>query len=84
MKNEEETKPRSLYNPTLDDITVEFDKLGENPETYTLKAGDYAEFPHYIADILEEKLVEKMLWENPPSNKNYNKRREELRGIIRV
>lgn len=80
----DEKPTRSLYNPTLKDIETDFDLNGDNPQHFVLKAGEIKEYPTYIADLLEDKLVERMLWENVPSNKNLNKRRSELREIIRV
>lgn len=81
---DEKPKTRSLYNPSLDDVEVDLDKLGPNPEHYVLKAGDIQEFPSYVADMLEEKLATFMLWQNLPSNKNKEKRYKELLKIIRV
>jgi len=75
---------RTLYNPSLEDISTDVDKYGEKPQYFTLKAGNIAEFEDFVADLLKEKLVERMLWENPPNNKNYEKRRIELREIIEV
>lgn len=75
---------RTIYNPTLEDIDTYSDKNGPNPEHHILKAGEYKEFPNHIADLLEEKLVEKMLWANIPANKNKEKRREELRRLIKI
>ena len=80
----EEKEPRSLYNPSLEDVETDVDKNGPNPEHYVLKAGAIKEFPNHVADLLEDKLVEKMLWKNPPGNKNNEKKREELRRIINV
>lgn len=81
---DEKPKTKSIYNPTLDDIFTDYDKNGEHPEHYILKAGEIEEFPSHIADLLEEKLVEKLLWLSMPANKNKDKRREELRKLIRV
>jgi len=80
----EEPKNRSIYNPTLKDIETWADKNGDHPEHHILKAGEIKEFEPHIADLLEEKLIDRMLWENLPSNKNKEKRKDELRVIIRV
>ena len=58
--NDEKPKTRSIYNPSLEDIFTDYDKNGEHPEYHILKAGDIKEFPHHIADLLEEKLIEKI------------------------
>jgi hypothetical protein len=75
---------RSLYNPLLEDFSVEFDKYGDNPRTLTIKAGDVKKFKNWEARHLETHLVERMLNENPPENKNRDAKREELLKIIRV
>jgi len=75
---------RSLYNPSLEDINTYIDQYGENPQYHTLKAGEIKEFEDHVADLLESKLIERMLWQSPPANSNYEKRREELRKVIRV
>jgi len=80
----EEPKNRSIYNPTLKDIDTWADKNGDNPEHHILKAGEIKEFTSYIADLLEEKLIDRMLWTSLPANKNKEKRKAELRAIIRV
>lgn len=81
---QEPPKTKTLYNPSLEDCEVFFDKLGPNPETHILKAGEVKEFSTYIADLLEEKLATRMLWQNLPANKNKEKRYKELLSIIRV
>ena len=73
-----------LYNPSAEDITQDVDKKGEHPESFTLKAGDIQEVPDHITPLLIDALVERMLWASPPSNKNYEKRRQELRKLITV
>ena len=75
---------KTLYNPTLEDVETYVDKLGPNPEHYTLKAGDIQEFPDHVADLLKEKLANKMLWDSPPANKNKEKRLKELYALIEV
>ena len=80
----ENEKTRVIYNPMLDDVTIDVDKCGDNPQTFTLKAGEDKEYPLHIASIFEDKLVDKILWSNPPADKNYAKRREEILKLIRV
>lgn len=80
----EEKKPRLLYNPTLEDCVLDFNKLGDKPEVYILEAGTIKEFPDHIATLMEEKLAERMYWRNIPGNRNREKRMKELLGIIRV
>lgn len=80
----EHPKTKTLYNPTLEDCTVDFDKLGPNPEVHTLKAGEVKVFPYHIGELLEEKLANRMLWVSIPANKNREKRYKELLEIIRV
>ena len=82
MRSDEKT--RTIYNPTLDDITTDVDKYGDNPQTFTLKSGEDKEYPLHVAKIFENKLVERILWKNPPANKNYAKRREEILELIRI
>ena len=79
--SEQET---AIYNPTLEDISTDIDKFGDNPKQFTLKAGDVKSFPKYVADILGEKLIEKMYWANVPSNRDSEGRRKELRKVIFV
>ena len=76
--------PRQIYNPDEEDITTDFDKLGDNPQTFTLKAGEIKEFPEHIAVLLEEKLATRMLWKSLPANHNKEKRYNELLDLIRV
>ena len=58
MENE---KTRVIYNPTLKTVTIDVDKFGDNPQKYSLKAGDDKPFPIHVAEIFEDKLVEKIL-----------------------
>lgn len=75
---------RSVYNPSIEDIETDIDKFGSNPQHFILKAGEIQEFPSYAADILEEKLATRMLWQSLPANHNRDKRMKELLSIIRV
>jgi len=84
MLNDEPKVPRYLYNFSLEDITTDIDKMGEHPEVYTLEAGAVEEFPDYVAEILEQALVERELWKSPPANKNMDKRRKALFELVRV
>ena len=73
-----------LYNPLLENLEIDVDKLGSNPEHFTFKMGDIALFPDYAVPIIEDALIEKLLNKNPPKNHNRKKQREELLKIIRV
>lgn len=73
-----------LYNPLLETLEIDVDKLGPNPEHFTFKMGDIALFPDYVVPIIEDALVEKLLNKNPPKNHNREKRRKELLELIRV
>ncbi len=75
---------RYLYNPTTEDITIDSDKHGENPETHTLHAGEIEEFEDHIADLIAEKLANKMLWDNLPGDGNKDKRLKEIHDIIEI
>ena len=75
---------RYLYNPTTEDIKVDSDKYGENPETHTLHAGGIEEFEDHIADLIAEKLANKILWDNLPGDRNRDKRLKEIYAIIEV
>ncbi|HEC63857.1 MAG TPA: hypothetical protein ENI23_01030 [bacterium] len=75
---------RLLHNPSHNDITVDCDKHGENPETHTLKAGQIEEFDDYIADLIVDKLSNRMLWENYPKDRNRDKKLKELKELIEV
>lgn len=84
MKIPELKPPRRLYNPSLEDISVDVDLLGSNPRHYTLKKHDFDIFPDHVATMIEEKLAERMYWKEPAPNKNREKRMKELLGIIRA
>jgi len=73
-----------LFNPTTEPITIDVDKLGDNPKKYTLEAGAIEEFEDGVADILRDALVDKMLWENYPKDHNRDKRVKELLEMIEV
>jgi len=72
-----------LYNPTLDDVVTYFDKLGPNPQKFTLKAGEIQEFPDKIGELIKQKLIDKIYWENPPK-KGRAKRIQEIKDLIEV
>ena len=82
--DEEKNRLRTLYNPSLEDVSIDSDKYGPNPEHYTLKAGEVAQFTSYIADLIIEKLATRMLWASLPGNKNKEKRLKELYDLIEV
>ena len=73
---------RYLFNPSTEPITVDIDKKGDNPESFTLEAGAIEEFEDYVADILRDALVDKMLWANYPADRNRDKRVRELTELI--
>lgn len=77
-------KSRSIYNPTLEDITITVDKYGDNPQIFTIKAGEDKELPDHVARIFENKLTDRILWKNPPANKNYTVAKEEILKLIRI
>ncbi len=75
---------RKLYNPLPEDITIDFDKLGDNPETHTLEGGQVQEFPDHIADLMEDALANKILWRTYPANHNREQRLKEILKEIRA
>lgn len=75
---------RYLFNPSTESITIDVDKHGDNPEKFTLEAGSIEEFEDYVADILRDALVDRMLWANYPADKNRDKRVKELIEMIEV
>lgn len=75
---------RYIFNPSIKPITIDVDKFGDNPEKHTLEAGGIEEFEDYVADILVDALADRMLWANPPSDKNREKRLKELKETIEV
>jgi len=83
LNEEIPTKTKTLYNPTLDDVTTDVDKYGENPERYTLKAGDIQEFPDYVAELLKDKLLNILYWNDLPKQ-GRAKRLKEVQDLIEV
>jgi hypothetical protein len=81
--DQEKNKLITLYNPTLEDVTIESDKKGSQYETYTLKSGDITQFPQYIADLIIEKFVDREYWKNPP-NSGRVRHKENLRQLMLV
>ena len=75
---------RLLHNPSINDVIVDYDKYGSDPETHTLKAGNVEEFDDHIADLIEDKLANRMLWDNYPKDRNRDKYLREIRKLIRV
>ena len=76
-------KRRLLHNPSTNDVTVDCDKHGENPETHTLKAGEVEEFDDYIADLIVDKLSNRMLWDEPIGRgSNRDSKLQELKDLI--
>lgn len=75
---------KTLYNPLLEDFSVEFDKYGKDHKTITIKAGDVKQFEDWEADHLKKHLVDKLLDMNPPENKNRDAKRDELETIVEV
>ncbi|KKN14467.1 hypothetical protein LCGC14_0995890 [marine sediment metagenome] len=73
-----------IFNPMTESITVDIDKLGDNPQQFTLEAGAIEEFKDGIADIIRDAIADKMLWANYPSDKNRDKRMKELHKLIEV
>lgn len=75
---------RLIFNPTLDDVTVDSDKFGDHPETHTLKAGQMQRFEDHIAELIKEKLVNRMLWKDYPANHNRDARIKELNEQVEI
>lgn len=81
--NSPKQKTRQLYNPTTEDIMTDVDKFGQHPQTFTLKAGDVAEFPEHVASLIETKLIDKLYWAAPPKS-GREKKIKEIQKLIRV
>lgn len=57
MKNQNEERKSHVYNPTNDDFTVTYDLGKDKPTPFTVKAGDIAEFPEFIANHVKKHLT---------------------------
>jgi len=75
---------KTLYNPLLENFSVEFDKYGDNPKVITINAGEVKEFEDWEADHLKKHLIDKLIDKNPPANKNYEAKRADLEIIVEV
>jgi len=75
---------KTIYNPLLEDFSVEYDQCGDNHKTITIKAGDVKQFEDWEADHLKKHLVDRLLNENPPSDHNRDAKRLELEKIVEV
>jgi len=73
-----------IYNPLLEDFSVDVDKYGPNPRTLTIKAGDVKKFKNWEADHLKKHLVNRLLNDNPPANKNMEAQRIKFEKIVEV
>lgn len=73
-----------IFNPSIKPITIDVDKLGDNPQQHTLEAGAIEEFEDGVARIMIKALVNRMLWTNYPSDRNREKRVKELIKIIEI
>lgn len=81
MKND---KGRYIFNILLEDIEIDYDKKGDNPKHFKIKAGDIKYFPNSVADNLREKIATRALDKNYPSDKNRYKRLQELYSEIEI
>ena len=76
---------RTLYNPLLEDFSVDVDRYGPNHQVLTIKAGDVKVFKKdWQAKHLKRHLVNKLLGLHPPKNKNKYAKRKELEKIVEV
>ena len=73
-----------LYNPLIEDFSVDFDKCGLGHKVLTIKAGDVKQFEDWEADHLKKHLVDRLLEQNPPANRNRYAKRAELEMIVSV
>jgi hypothetical protein len=75
---------RYILNPLSDDVTIDVDKMGKNPQTFTLKAGQIEQFEDHVCLIFEDKIVSRMLWKTMPASHNREERTKEILDIVRV
>lgn len=75
---------KTIYNPLIEDFSVEFDKCGPNHKTLTIKAGDVKQFEDWEADHLKKHLVTRLLEDNPPPNKNIPDQISKLEKLVEV
>jgi len=73
-----------LYNPLLENFSVEFDKYGDNPRVLTINAGEVKQFEDWEAEHLKKHLIDRLIDKNPPADKNYEAKRAELETIVEV
>ena len=50
-----------LKNPLLDDFTVEYDKYGDNPMSFTIPAGEIKEFDEPYASHIKKHLYDAVI-----------------------
>lgn len=55
--------PKTLFNPTLYDFTVQIADDANNPREYVIPAQEIEIFPAYIAEHIKKKLAEKIYLE---------------------
>ncbi len=75
---------RYINNPLTDDVTVDMDRKGDNPQSFTLKAGDIQEFDDFVCELFEDKIVDNLLWRTMPANRNREARIKEILEMIRT
>lgn len=73
-----------VFNPLLEDFSVEIDKCGPNHKTITIKAHDVLELEEEEANHLIRHLIDKLIDTNPPADKNIYSAREEWRKVVTV
>lgn len=59
--------PKSLFNPLLEDFTVQMADDDNQPHTYVLHSKKIETFPTYIANHIEKKLAETIYLERTHS-----------------
>ena len=45
-----------LFNPLVEDFSVDYDKYGENPRTFIIRSQEIAYFPYNIGQFIKENL----------------------------
>jgi len=75
---------KQIYNPLLEDFSVEYDKNGPNHKTITIKAGDIVSLEDWEADHIKKHLVNKLANDNPPANHNKEENRLKFEKLVQV